>query len=253
MSGIERVLAAILLAGAVAGAALVPRLLVGPSGSPLVELAPPGFGSRTTVHAAGLPPLRRARPRPSATAPIEHEPRLAPASATAAAAPQQARATPATRVTPRTSSATGPAASQVSPPQPSRSARSSSRLGHRPERRHAVARPLPVRTLASVSSSRAGQAGDGLRLGRRKHRSAPGRAKHPGGGEPTRAVTTAASHPPADAQRRGGDHGQGNGRDTTSANMSGWQGSADSDPGRSGSHSPHGTSGGGSRHGNAGR
>jgi hypothetical protein len=58
MRGIERLVAAILLAGAVAGAALIPRFLAGPPGSSAVALAPGGTG-HAVVNAAPAPPIAR--------------------------------------------------------------------------------------------------------------------------------------------------------------------------------------------------
>jgi hypothetical protein len=69
MSGIERMVAAILLAGAVVGAALIPRFLAGPPGSSRVVLAPAGRGNLPIVRAAEAPPLRAAATALHGTAP----------------------------------------------------------------------------------------------------------------------------------------------------------------------------------------
>jgi hypothetical protein len=64
MRGIERAFTAFLLAGAVAGAALIPRFLAGHAVSPQVQLTPNSPSPSTVIHAASAPRRHATPPRP---------------------------------------------------------------------------------------------------------------------------------------------------------------------------------------------
>ena len=75
--GIERLVAAFLLAGAVVGVALIPRLL-GPGGETPLHLSAPAGGAATVVHAAPVPPLLHFAPAPDALAELAPAPLVVP-------------------------------------------------------------------------------------------------------------------------------------------------------------------------------
>jgi hypothetical protein len=238
---IERVLAAVLLAGAVAGAAAIPRLLVGPGGAPGVLLVPDAGGTRTIVHAAPAPPRPvRTLPLPRTLVPAHVT--LTPAAVLPATVIRQRKAhAPAT---PQVRVAEKPAQPQAAPPPPAvPAAPVSSPAPAQP------APPQPVRVIAAVKVDH------GFHRGRDKGKSHD-RGKGHGHPAPPVAPEQAPEQaavqndtpgsPPAAPEK--GDHGHGHDHGR-SARMDPWHGSGDSAQAPSASPSPPGTSGGDSHHG----
>jgi hypothetical protein len=306
MDGIQRVVAAILLAGAVAGAALIPRFLAAPEiPSPLLLL--PGVARPSaTVQAAPAPPLRRhdatalpalARPlvlpviapakqatppRPPAPAPTRA---AAPAPTRAAPpahppAPKQPAPTPRpTDRTPAPAPAQAPAPAPAHPPAPVKPPSPPAPPPPPPNLAPAPVQPTPdptpppdvvsVQTMGDDGEARVSHDGGG-----RGHDQSDPKLTRVVAAVNRPAAPRGAPQPAVDGRRdqdhpHGGGHGQncggGNGGadpanggsvgggGPASANIQAWQGSADSAPGHSDSHSRSGTSGGDSRHGRGNR